>query len=164
MDLSQLKKEIPFKWRIQSRVPRDKNKPAIKFQCVAYIDSRQVMDLLDEVVTPSLWQNKFEVIGKNLYCHAGINIDGQWVWKSDTGIESNIEPEKGQASDAFKRAWVHWGIGRFLYSLPILELPAKQYNGGNWYPYFEKQKKMLFNNDEVAAACNYIYSQQNKSK
>lgn len=45
--------------------------------------------------------------------------ESEWVWKWDTGSESNVEKEKGQVSDAFKRAAVKWGIGRFLYDLEI---------------------------------------------
>jgi hypothetical protein len=38
----------------------------------------------------------------------------------DVGTESNTEKEKGQASDAFKRAGFNWGIGRELYSAPFI--------------------------------------------
>jgi hypothetical protein len=33
------------------------------------------------------------------------------------------EKEKGQASDAFKRACFNWGIGRELYEYPIISIP-----------------------------------------
>ena len=42
----------------------------------------------------------------------------EWVWKSNGAGQSDIEAEKGQFSDAFKRAAVLWGIGRYLYALP----------------------------------------------
>jgi hypothetical protein len=42
----------------------------------------------------------------------------EWVWKWDTGEESSIEAGKGEFSDALKRAWVHWGVGRDLYPSP----------------------------------------------
>ena len=38
----------------------------------------------------------------------------------DGGTESNTEKEKGQASDAFKRACFNLGIGRELYDYPVL--------------------------------------------
>ena len=41
-----------------------------------------------------------------------------WVGKQDVGVESYTEKEKGQASDAFKRACFNWGIGRELYTAP----------------------------------------------
>ena len=44
MDLEKLKQEIPFKWKIQSF-----NKDKTKASNVAYIDARDVMNVLDEV-------------------------------------------------------------------------------------------------------------------
>jgi hypothetical protein len=111
--LEQLSHPIEYKWRRQGK-PRGN-----KLAYVAYIDSRQVQSCLDKVVGPANWQNKFETIGNKLYCSLGIKINGEWVWKVDCGTESEFEAEKGQTSDAFKRAAVHWGIGRFLYSLDI---------------------------------------------
>ena len=46
--------------------------------------------------------------------------------KEDTGIESNNQPEKGLASDSFKRACVNWGIGRELYTAPFIYIPAEK--------------------------------------
>ena len=85
-----------------------------------YKNARVDMDILDEVVGSENWQRKHEVINGNLYCHVGIYSKDkkEWVWKSDCGTESNTEKEKGEASDAFKRACVNWGIGRELYTAP----------------------------------------------
>ena len=44
----------------------------------------------------------------------------QWLWRWDCGTESNTEAEKGQASDAFKRAGFKWGIGVELYTAPFI--------------------------------------------
>lgn len=100
---------------LQQRIPSQKRKgPGGKM--LDYITSRQVMDLLDEVVGPANWkEEKPSREGKNLYWGISIKIDGEWVTKWDCGAESQIESEKGEASDAFKRAAVKWGIGRFLY-------------------------------------------------
>ena len=114
MNLKELTKTIPYKWRVQSF---SKNKA--KAQCVAYISSRDAMDLLDEVVGAGNWQDKYETVNGLLFCSIGIKVDNEWVWKGDTGVESNMEKEKGHSSDAFKRAGVKWGIGRFLYSKTI---------------------------------------------
>lgn len=85
-----------------------------------YKNARVDMDILDEVVGAENWQRKHEVINGNLYCHVGIysKDKNEWVWKSDCGTESSTEKEKGEASDAFKRACVNWGIGRELYTAP----------------------------------------------
>ena len=50
----------------------------------------------------------------------------QWISKQDTGTESNMEPSKGAASDAQKRAASAWGIGRELYSAPDIYINLKE--------------------------------------
>lgn len=83
-----------------------------------YKDARCDMNILDEVYGPEGWQRKHEVINGNLYCGIGIwNKEiNEWVWKWDCGTESFTEKEKGEASDAFKRAAFNIGIGRELYT------------------------------------------------
>jgi len=112
--LSGLKRVIPYKWRIQSY---GKHYPSAA--CIAYIDARDVMDLLDEIAGPENWQSDYKEIKGNLYCGVAIRINGEWIWKWDCGTEPKTEKEKGEASDAFKRAAVKWGIGRFLYDMPV---------------------------------------------
>lgn len=123
MELKDLKATIPYKWRVQSF---SKSKPAC--QCVAYIDARQVMDLLDSVCDGE-WASDFKEVKGNLYAGIGIKIKGDWVWKWDCGTESQTEKEKGEASDSFKRAAVKWGVGRFLYELDIKYLKANAIKG-----------------------------------
>jgi len=112
MNIKDLKKEIPFRWRVQSFSTYKAT--AI---CIPYIDSRDAQELLDDVCGSENWQNDFWEVGDKLFCKVGIKCGDEWIWKGDTGTESNIEKAKGHASDAFKRACVHWGIGRFLYSV-----------------------------------------------
>lgn len=86
-----------------------------------YKDARVDMKLLDETVGAYNWQRSHSVVNGNLFCSVSIkNTDGQWVTKEDVGTESNTEREKGQASDAFKRACFNWGIGRELYTAPFI--------------------------------------------
>ncbi len=87
-----------------------------------YKDARVDMRLLDEVVGAMNWKREHEIINGNLYCTVSIYNEAtqQWVSKQDVGVESNTEKEKGQASDAFKRACFNWGIGRELYTSPFV--------------------------------------------
>lgn len=91
-----------------------------KTTLLAYQDARCGMNILDEAVGPFGWQKEYYEAKGLLMCRIGIRnpATGEWLWKSDTGSESNIEADKGLASDAFKRAAVSWGIGRELYSAP----------------------------------------------
>jgi hypothetical protein len=130
MNIKDLQKKIEPQWRVQSF---SKNKP--QAQCVAYIDARDVMRLLDEVVGPENWQDDYKDLGGQIFAGIGIKVGDHWSWKWDTGSESNIEKEKGQASDSFKRAAVKWGIGRFLYDLPIQYVSANEIKTANNFPY-----------------------------
>jgi len=117
--LAELKQELPYKWRVQSF---SAYKP--EATCVAYVDARQVMDLLDEVVGVENWQSDYKEIKDNMYAGIGIKINDEWVWKWDCGTESNTEKEKGESSDSFKRAAVKWGVARFLYTLGMQKVKA----------------------------------------
>ena len=143
---------MPFKWKVQTA-------NAYKCTMVPYVDARQVMDMLDEVVGADSWQTKFEIINGHLFCSVGVKCGEEWVWKSDCGTESNVEKEKGEASDAFKRACIHWGVGRFLYSLKILEIPSMEYanKAGKKSFHPANNGKMLFDKDEINAYCMSIH-------
>lgn len=150
MNLEDLKKEIPYKWRVQSSNQYGAS-------CVAYIDARDVQDLLDNVVGAHNWQCRFSEHKGNLFCEIGVNTElSDWVWKSDCGVESNVEKQKGEASDAFKRSAVMWGIGRFLYSLPIIKLPVKDNGKGKFVPYSEKTQKFITNSEQITKWCNLL--------
>ena len=102
-------------WRVGS-VSRDKTKG----MALAYVDARDVMDRLDDVVGPMNWQARYSHITPTvIICEIGINGDDRdgWVWKANGAGETKVEAAKGAASDAFKRAAVLWGIGRYLYEL-----------------------------------------------
>lgn len=89
-----------------------------------YKDARVDMKILDEHFGPMNWQREHTLIGDRLYCTISIydSEKGVWIKKQDVGTESNAEPEKGQASDAFKRAAFNVGIGRELYTAPYISV------------------------------------------
>ena len=95
-----------------------------------YKTARTDYQLLDECVGMFNWQNKYEVIDGKMYCGIGIRDNGmaEWIWKWNCGVESNTEAEKGQASDAMKRAGFCWGIGTELYSAPFIWIPSDKCN------------------------------------
>ena len=87
-----------------------------------YKDARCDMRALDEAVGPECWQREHYECKGNLFCRVSIKLPDwpDWVSKSDCGSESNSEAEKGEASDSFKRACFNWGIGRELYTAPLI--------------------------------------------
>jgi len=109
-------------WRVG---PTTKDKTSGQPLC--YIDARTVMDRLDTVCGPAGWQNRYVMEGNKTVCEIGIRCGDEWIWKADGAGDSDVEAEKGALSDAFKRAAVRWGVGRYLYDLkaPWVALKAK---------------------------------------
>ena len=118
------------------------------FVLLIYKNARVDQNILDGTLTPFGWQNKYEEVKGNLYCSIGIRTaNGEWIWKSNCGTESNTEKEKGEASDAFKRAGFNWGIGRELYTSPFIWIPADKCNiyNGKCYDKFVVEKIKIEN-------------------
>lgn len=128
--LSKLK--MPFdpakvSWRVGSTT-QDKTRG----MALAYIDARDVMERLDEVCTPGGWEDSYTETAKGrILCTIRIKIDGEWVSKSDGAGDTDVEGDKGAVSDAFKRAAVKWGIGRYLYDVESPWVPLVK--SGNSY-------------------------------
>ena len=87
-------------------------------QLLLYKDSRCDKRILDETFGINGWKNRYEEIKGNLFCIISVWDDEkkQWIDKEDCGVESFSEKQKGEASDAFKRACFNIGIGRELYT------------------------------------------------
>lgn len=100
-------------WRVGSTT-QDKKK-GLAF---GYIDARDVMERLDEVCGPGNWQNRYSHTAGKTVCDIGVKCGDEWIWKADGSGDTDVEAEKGALSDAFKRAAVRWGIGRYLYDIP----------------------------------------------
>lgn len=130
MNIADLKKPFDpsaISWRVGSTT-KDKSKG----MALAYIDARDVQDRLDEVCGVEGWQCRYVPMhDKKTVCEIGVRIGEAWIWKADGAGDSDVEAEKGALSDAFKRAAVRWGIGRYLYDLdsPWVELETYEKNG-----------------------------------
>ena len=137
---------------IECRVQSVKEKGLI---LLLYKDARVDMNILDETVGATNWQREHYECKGNLFCRVGIRVkdDGDvpfsdvWVWKSDCGVESNTEAQKGEASDSFKRACFNWGIGRELYTSPFIWVNADNCNITNnkCYDKFSVEKILIEN-------------------
>lgn len=126
-----------------------------------YKNARVDMNILDETVGAENWQREHYECKGNLFCRVGIktpvkdnDLLPEWVWKSDCGVESNTEAQKGEASDSFKRACFNWGIGRELYTSPFLWVKAEDcnINNGKCYDKFEVTKIVIEEKKIVALA------------
>lgn len=148
--LNKLKKTIPFKWRVQSAIPKNAPKQVI---LIPYVDARDVAEHLDTIIGSDKWCDEYYEVKGNLFCRIGIKIGDEWVYKSDVGKASNQDKEKGESSDAFKRAAVKWGINRDAYRVGTLKLPCKEYNK-QYYPI--NDKGLFLKGAELHDLCNSI--------
>lgn len=113
-------------WRAQSM-----NKEGDSAMALAYIDARDVMYRLDEAVGPANWQDAYtETASGRVLCTLSLRIDGHWIAKTDGAGATDVEADKGGISDAFKRAAVKWGIGRYLYDLKSPWVPCESRDSG----------------------------------
>ncbi len=135
-----------------------------------YKDARCDMGILDETVGFENWQREHYECKGNLFCRVGVKVDGEWVWKSDCGTESNTEPQKGEASDSFKRACFNLGIGRELYTSPFIWVPSDKcnitQNGSKCFDRFEVEKVVIENKQITAISIlnNSIKSEKKADK
>jgi hypothetical protein len=132
MELSELQAALaaPFpRSEVLGRIGT-KTKDGKKAQVLAYVDARTVMKRLDDVLGIGGWMDEIRPIadGKGFICRLGLRMpDGTWVYREDVADLSQVEALKGGASDAFKRAAVKFGVGRYLYDLdsPWVDLDAR---------------------------------------
>jgi hypothetical protein len=105
---------------------------------LAYINTRAVMDRLDDVLGPDSWEDRYEVLASgDVVCTLRCRVGERWVSKSDVGGPSE-QPNSGDRmksafSDAFKRAAVKFGIGRYIGRLP------------RYWVGYDQQKRQLVN-------------------
>jgi hypothetical protein len=109
-------------WRAQNVTDRNGGNAL----ALAYIDARDVMDRLDDVVGPANWATTYDETPKGrTFCRLSIRIENEWVMKTDGAGDTDVEGKKGSISDALKRAAVSWGIGRYLYRLKDVWAPCE---------------------------------------
>lgn len=126
---------------------------------LAYIDARDVYDRLDEVCGVAGWQCQHQDGGDGrLTASIGILVNGEWVWKSDGAGARQSNPglseqdaNKGDYSDAIKRAAVAWGIGRYLYNLGRTYADVEQ-KGKTWVIKDDQQGKLRSALHDVAGS------------
>ena len=114
-----------------------------KVTILLYIDSRAVVRLLNETLGPTNWCMEFEEVKGQLVGKLGIwdEDKGVFVYKSDTGSESNIEATKGLFSDCYKRCLSRWGVDE-LYTAPRIVIADDGYNCSGY-----KVSKIAYNDN-----------------
>lgn len=125
---TQLAAPMNYKWRLKG-VTNKAKKPypqGTKGQFLAYIDARDVMSRLDEVMGLGNWQMTVSRVNEDgsAIVRLSLRLGDEWIHQEDCGYSNSPgagveeEPLKAAVSDGIKRAAIHFGIGRFLYELP----------------------------------------------
>jgi hypothetical protein len=137
----QLRAPLPSK-QISWRVGRKANNETLG-QALPYVTPRDIQNVLDDIVGPANWRNSFQASNlgagfPSVIATLELKLDGVWIAKSDGAQVDSFKEDgennskemaiKGAYSDAFKRAAVMWGIGRYLYEFeaPWVLLTDKQ--------------------------------------
>lgn len=118
-----------IKWllRTTSKKKVDRKYPeGTRGMFLAYIDARMAAQRLDDVFGPFNWETSFQILDETKHiieCTVTVTTphNNRRISKMDVGYpnsNNDDEPMKSAYSDAFKRACVMWGIGRFLYDMP----------------------------------------------
>lgn len=107
--------------QIEVRVTNTKYKGSANL--LLYIDSRCAANILNDTVGVFNWQIEYKSVNDKVYGRLSIKhpTSNEWIVKEDTGSESNIEGDKGQASDILKRCIARWGCD-YLYSAPDIKI------------------------------------------
>jgi hypothetical protein len=87
---------------------------------VQYITARTAMNRLDSVLGPENWWDEYIPGENSVLCKLTVRMpDGSTLTKADAGGYAGMpdqgDDEKSGFSDAFKRAAVKFGVGRYLY-------------------------------------------------
>ena len=108
---------------------------------VSYVDARDKGEIADRVLGPGNWSNR---ISQHPVCVGGSGEQREWVASATVTVGKMIHEDsgsgtgnlengmKGAASDAIKRAWVHFGLGRPLYYLSRQWADTFQNARGKW--------------------------------
>src|SRR5436190_5626909 len=87
---------------------------------LAYITARTAMNRLDTILGPENWWDEYVPGENSVLCRLTVRLpDGSTLTKADAGgyagMTDSGDDEKSGFSDAFKRAAVKFGVGRYRY-------------------------------------------------
>lgn len=122
--MKQLTAPFPMKdieWRAQRMINFSRGPEIV---VVPYITARAVMNRLDDVFGIGGWKDEYDRWGEDgVKCRLNFKVGDEWLFREDGAEEPKMVPVKGGISDAFKRAAVKLGIGRYLYDINEVRVP-----------------------------------------
>ena len=122
---------------------------------VSYFDARDVAKILDHVLGPENWSDEYHELKGNLFCRISVKLDdGSEIYREDVGTPSTYAKEKGEASDAFKRAATKLGV-RFAYETGVRQFPMQ----GDYIVISNNQKIHKRDTEQLSVYCNGMNTQ-----
>lgn len=110
--------------------PGATNRDKSKAIALAYVDMREYQRRLDDVVGAA-WELHFVPWGEQQII-AELSIHGRVRSSTGNGDSKDVEVGTSAEAQAVKRACAAWGLGRYLYDLPLV-----------WAPYDDQKKCLL---------------------
>lgn len=106
-----------IEWRPQSAIQRQEGHQLL---VLPYVQGQTIQKRLDDILGV-YWKDDYESItvkGKEaIRGYLSIKVGDEWITRTDAAELSDIESVKGGHTNAFKRAAVKFGIGRFLHNV-----------------------------------------------
>ncbi len=134
-----------IEWRIGAT-----NNEKTRGMALPYVTNRAIQNRLDQVFTPFGWKNEYKPWhGNAQICGISVKMVDydnsiQWITKWDGADNTEFEPIKGGLSDSMKRSAVQWGIGRYLYTLPMVWVDIEQKGKGYYIKQYELDRLKTF--------------------
>lgn len=101
-------------------------------RALPHLDPRDIQERLDAVVGPANWRTEYAVTQQgSVICTLSLNLNNLWISKQDGSGLNVAAADKAREtkfvfSEAFCRAAVQWGIGRYLYACPEIYAPYSE--------------------------------------
>lgn len=129
-------------WRVQ-QMGWSNNKPWV--MVLAYLDNRAVQERFDEIFGIAGWKNEYKTgPDGGILCGISVKFGDEWVTKWDGAEKTQVEAVKGGLSGSMKRAAVQWGVGRYLYDLPVTFARTSSEKVEGWNKGYDKSKNKSY--------------------
>lgn len=105
-----------IEWRISDFTQAARDTETV---IIPYLQATAIRNRLDTLLGQENWTSEIQHIPNGMICKLSIRINGEWVSKSDCSQETKEFSSMGASTRAFVRAAAVWGIGRYLYEMPV---------------------------------------------
>lgn len=141
------------RWRLGSGAKvREGQPPPTEAKVLAYIDARDCHNRIDAVLGLD-WECSYQELrqGKIIVCTITITVGGKRISRSNGADDTDVEPNMGAMSVAFRRAATMFGIGRDLYGYPSPKVKVRAFGKALYMEDSEKPKLQAIVKEKLEA-------------